>query len=105
MASVSLDEATAAAQQLQVPELALKRGALPSLVGSGSDWTEVPTEPVAKVVDTTAAGDSFAGGYLSRRLRGEAPAVAAAFGNRLAARVIQYPGALIPLDAMQDLMG
>lgn len=96
--------AVAAAQALAVPELALKRGAAPTLVGSAGAWTEVATEPVAKVVDTTAAGDSFAGGYLSRRLRGAAPAAAAAFGNRLAARVIQHPGAVIPLDAMRDLL-
>ncbi len=101
----SAEAATAAAQRLPVPELALKRGALPTLVGGGGHWTAVATEPVAKVVDTTAAGDSFAGGYLSRRLRGATPAEAAAFGNRLAARVIQHPGALIPREAMKDLLG
>jgi 2-dehydro-3-deoxygluconokinase len=57
------------------------------------------------VVDTTAAGDSFAAGYLCQRLRGAGPAEAAAFGNRLAARVIQHPGALIPREAMHDLLG
>lgn len=98
------EAATAAAQQLAVPELALKRGALPTLVGGGGVWAEVPTEPVARVVDTTAAGDSFAGAYLSRRLCGAAPTEAAAFGNRLAARVIQHPGAVIPRDAMADLL-
>lgn len=100
----SPEAATAAAQALAVPELALKRGAAPTLVGGGGHWSEVATERVAKVVDTTAAGDSFAGGYLSRRLRGATPAEAAAFGNRLAARVIQHPGAVIPLDAMKDLL-
>lgn len=98
------EAATAAAQALPVPELALKRGAASTLVGGGGHWSEVTTERVAKVVDTTAAGDSFAGGYLSRRLRGATPAEAAAFGNRLAARVIQHPGAVIPLAAMQDLL-
>ncbi|WP_374435843.1 sugar kinase [Inhella sp.] len=96
--------AVAAAQDLAVPELVLKRGAAPTLVRGAGAWTEVPTQPVARVVDTTAAGDSFAGGYLSRRLRGEAPAQAADFGNRLAARVIQHPGAVIPREAMQDLL-
>ena len=100
----SADAATAAAQALSVPELALKRGAEPTLVGQGGAWEAVPTEPVPRVVDTTAAGDSFAGGYLSRRLRGETPAQAATFGNRLAARVIQHPGAVIPRAAMEDLL-
>ena len=93
-----------AAQALPVPEIAIKRGGLPAIVGSADGWQEVATEAVARVVDTTAAGDSFAAGYLSRRLRGVAPPEAAAFGNRLAARVIQHPGALIPREAMPDLL-
>jgi 2-dehydro-3-deoxygluconokinase len=100
----SAEAATTHAQGLAVPELALKRGALPTLVGHGGHWTEVPTEAVARVVDTTAAGDSFAGGYLARRLQGQGPAESAAFGNRLAARVIQHPGAVIPRAAMEDLL-
>jgi starch phosphorylase len=39
---------------LAVPELALKRGAEPTLVGQGGAWEAVPTEPVPRVVDTTA---------------------------------------------------
>jgi 2-dehydro-3-deoxygluconokinase len=99
-----LDVAVASAQALPVAEIAIKRGALPTRVGLHQGWQDVATETVARVVDTTAAGDSFAAGYLSQRLRGAAPAEAASFGNRLAARVIQHPGALIPRDAMQDLI-
>lgn len=99
-----LGAAVAAAQDLPVDEIAIKRGALPAIVGGSGAWQEVATETVPRVVDTTAAGDSFAAGYLSQRLRGFAPAEAAAFGNRLAARVIQHPGALIPREAMQDLL-
>lgn len=101
----SLAEAQAAAQALSAPEIVIKRGAEPTLVrGAGEAWVEVTTERVERVVDTTAAGDSFGAGYLSRRLCGASSAEAAAFGNRLAARVIQHPGAVIPLEAMQDLM-
>jgi 2-dehydro-3-deoxygluconokinase len=101
----TLEAAVEAAQALRVDEIAIKHGALPTQVGAGNTWHEVPAEPVARIVDTTAAGDSFAAGYLVRRLQGHAPAEAAAFGNRLAARVIQHPGALIPREAMRDLMG
>ncbi|WP_369820838.1 sugar kinase [Pelomonas sp. Root405] len=104
-ATPDLDTAVSAAQALPVAEIAIKRGALPARVGVNGEWQDVATEAVPRVVDTTAAGDSFAAGYLSRRLRGAAPAEAAAFGNRLAARVIQHPGALIPREAMQDLIG
>jgi 2-dehydro-3-deoxygluconokinase len=100
----NLDDAVVAAQALPVAEIAIKRGALPTRVGRHGAWTDVATEAVQHVVDTTAAGDSFAAGYLSHRLRGVAPAESAAFGNRLAARVIQHAGALIPVEAMQDLM-
>ncbi|MDR7271574.1 2-dehydro-3-deoxygluconokinase [Pelomonas saccharophila] len=100
-----LDAAVTAAQALPVAEIAIKRGALPARVGLNHVWQDVLTETVARVVDTTAAGDSFAAGYLSQRLHGAGPAESAAFGNRLAARVIQHPGALIPREAMQDLMG
>lgn len=100
----SLEAAVSAAQALPVAEVAIKRGSLPTVVGGDAQWQEVATETVPRVVDTTAAGDSFAAGYLSQRLRGVAAPEAAAFGNRLAARVIQHPGALIPHEAMQDLM-
>ncbi|MGB4359719.1 MAG: sugar kinase, partial [Rhodoferax sp.] len=101
----SLELAVAAAQALEVPEVVIKLGAAPTLVRSGdSPWHSVPTETLANVVDTTAAGDSFAAGYLSRRLRGTPPEEAAQFGNRLAARVIAHRGAIIPLDAMKDLL-
>ena len=101
----SLEAAVSAAQALPAEEVAIKRGALPTVVGGDGVWQEVVTEAVARVVDTTAAGDSFAAGYLSQRLRGAPATEAAAFGNRLAARVIQHPGALIPREAMQDLLG
>lgn len=89
---------------LPPPELVLKRGAAPTqLRTAGSPVLEVATEAV-RVVDTTAAGDAFAAGYLSRRWSGRSALEAARFGNRLAARVIQHPGAVIPADAMRDLM-
>jgi 2-dehydro-3-deoxygluconokinase len=97
-----------AARDLAPAELVVKRGAAPTLVRSGSHgggaWTEAPAEAVTKVVDTTAAGDSFAAGYLSRRLSGATALEAARFANRLAARVIQHRGALIAPDLMADLV-
>ncbi|KAF1046180.1 sugar kinase [Xylophilus sp.] len=48
--------------------------------------------PVARVVDTVGAGDGFAVGVISALLEGLDPAEAAARGNRIGARVVQFPG-------------
>ena len=102
----SLDDALIHAQGLKISEVVIKRGAEPTLVRQehSIEWLPVPTQVVKQVVDTTAAGDAFAAGYLSRRLLGSMAENAASFGNTLAARVIQHRGALIPLEAMQDLI-
>ena len=71
---------------------------------TGGDWQQAPTVAVPQVVDTTAAGDSFAAGYMSRRLAGATALESAVFGNRLAARVIQHRGALIAPVLMADLL-
>jgi 2-dehydro-3-deoxygluconokinase len=54
----------------------------------------------ASVVDTTAAGDSFAAAYVAARLAGADPVEAARAGHRLAGVVVCHPGAIIPRAAM-----
>jgi len=82
----------------EIAEVVLKRGADACLIRWNGKRFAVPALVVEKVVDTTAAGDSFSAAYLAGRLKGEAPDQAALAGHRLASRVIQVPGALIPRD-------
>jgi len=60
----------------------------------------IQAAPVHGVVDTTAAGDSFAAAYLAARLRGATPEDAARSGHHLAGIVVRHPGAIIPRAAM-----
>lgn len=54
--------------------------------------TNVPTEPVAKVVDATGAGDGFAAGFMHGYVRGTTVEAAIRLGHRLAGKVIQQTG-------------
>lgn len=91
-------------QQLGVGEIILKRGARDCLVAlPGKQTISVPAKVVDSVVDTTAAGDSFAAGYLAGRAYGQPPEIAAAAGHKLAAEVIQHRGAIIAREFMPVL--
>ncbi|MCK3844990.1 MULTISPECIES: sugar kinase [Pseudomonas] len=79
-----------------IAEVVLKRGADACLIRCAGERFALPALKVEKVVDTTAAGDSFSAAYLAGRLKGGSPQEAALAGHRLASRVIQLPGALIP---------
>ena len=88
--------AEAALRQLKsfgVEEAAVKDGSAGVHLSSGEF---IAAEPVAKVVDTTAAGDAFNGAYLAARMAGFTPSQAARAGQKMAAKVIQAPGAIIP---------
>lgn len=85
-------------------EVVLKCGGADCRIWADGAEYAVSAEPVSRIVDTTAAGDSFAAAYLAARLGGAAPDVAARAGHRLAGTVIGHPGAIIPLDAMPTLV-
>jgi 2-dehydro-3-deoxygluconokinase len=86
-----------------IAEVALKRGADGALIQFGGHTFEVPCPQAVTPLDTTAAGDSFNAAYLAARLGMSEPAAAALAGHRLAARVIQHRGAIIPQAAMGGL--
>jgi 2-dehydro-3-deoxygluconokinase len=83
------------------PEAVLKLAEPKCMVRAGGTTQEVAAEPLTNpVVDTTAAGDSFAAAYVAARLNGADPIAAAGAGHHLAGVVVCYPGAIIPRSAM-----
>jgi 2-dehydro-3-deoxygluconokinase len=83
------------------PEVVLKLSEPASMLRFEGVLREVRAEPVTSpVVDTTAAGDSFAAAYIAARLAGAVPIEAARAGHRLGGVVVCYPGAIIPRSAM-----
>jgi len=83
------------------PEAVLKLAEPKCVVRAEGITQEVAAEPLTNpVVDTTAAGDSFAAAYVAARLNGADPVEAARAGHHLAGVVVCYPGAIIPRSAM-----
>lgn len=97
------DQAIARTQAFGVKEIVVKRGGEDCLVISGQLAIAVTPPPVANIIDTTAAGDSFSAGYLAKRLTGGSEQDAALAGHIVAGRVIQHRGAIIPKDAMPEI--
>ena len=77
----------------------IKQGGEGCVVSVDGAKTVVPVERVAKIVDATAAGDSFNAGFLAATLDGKGPREAARLGHRCAAIVVAHRGAIVPRDA------
>ncbi len=72
---------------------ALTKGAEGAVVVAGDQHLEVPAAPVARVIDTTGAGDLFAAGFLHGLCRGDELERATRYGAVAAAEVISHYGA------------
>jgi 2-dehydro-3-deoxygluconokinase len=79
-------------------EIVVKDGSEPCLIRVRERTERIAPSPPESVVDTTGAGDSFAGAYLAGRLLGMPPVEAARLGHAVAAEVIGVRGALAPID-------
>lgn len=74
----------------------VKTGKDGSIAQQGNERAKVNAKPVAKVVDTTAAGDFFAAGFLYGHAQGFTLEKCLETGSLLAAEVIQVVGTQIP---------
>ena len=82
---------------------ALTRSEKGSIVIKGGETHAVPAAPVAKVVDTTGAGDLYASGFLFGLTQGKQLAECARLGGIAAAEVISHVGAR-PEQALRGLI-
>ncbi|QUD87234.1 sugar kinase [Phenylobacterium montanum] len=78
-------------------ELVLTLDAAGCILAADRAETVLPA-PATMVKDTSGAGDSFNGAYLAARLAGQSPLDAAHAGLNLAARVVTWPGAVVPVE-------
>ncbi|MBA4765871.1 MAG: adenosine kinase [Erythrobacter sp.] len=77
----------------KVPTLVATRSAKGAVVIADGERAEVPAEPIAKVVDTTGAGDLFAAGFLTGHTRGEDLETCLRMGAICAGEIISHIGA------------
>lgn len=82
----------------KVPVLVVTRGEHGAVAIAGGQRSEVAAEPVAKVVDTTGAGDLFAAGFLHGHVNGHALTDCLTMGAVAAAEVISHYGARPEVD-------
>lgn len=86
-------EAGIAALAPKVPVLVVTRSEKGAVAVSGAERAEVAAEPVARVVDTTGAGDLFASGFLFGHVRGRSLQDCLKLGAICAGEIISHYGA------------
>jgi sugar/nucleoside kinase (ribokinase family) len=95
-------DAAARGAQADTKLAALTRSEKGSVVLGGGKSIAIPAEPIAKVVDTTGAGDLFAAGFLFGIATGRDLETAGRLGSLAAAEVISHVGAR-PEKRLEDL--
>jgi len=95
----SAEEACDLIHALGPRTVVIKQGGDGCVVSIEGRKSTVPAVKVDRIVDATAAGDSFNAGFLAATLAGEDAIAAAKLGHRCAAIVIGYHGAIVPRDA------
>jgi sugar/nucleoside kinase (ribokinase family) len=91
-------ESAVAAVKDKVETLVVTRSEDGALATRGGERADVPAEPIAKLVDTTGAGDLFAAGFLLGAARGQSLEQSLRLGAIAAAEVIQHYGARTEAD-------
>ncbi|MGS0546675.1 ribokinase [Pseudomonas sp. Y5-11] len=101
----SLQSAEGAASQLiamGAGKVIVTLGAQGSLFANGKDFEHFPA-PKVKAVDTTAAGDTFVGGFAAALASGKSEAEAIRYGQVAAALSVTRAGAQPSIPTMSDV--
>ena len=85
-------ETAVAALSAKVPTLVVTRGAEGAMAMQNGDRAEVKAEPIAKIVDTTGAGDTFTSGFIAGQLEGRSLHDSLVMGAVCAAECIGHYG-------------
>lgn len=94
-----LEEATGLIHDAGSRVVIVKDGARGCMISSAGGRDVIPAAAADRIVDTTAAGDSFNAGFLSALLTGATLQAAARMGHACAAIVVGHRGAIVPKDA------
>ena len=89
----------------KVPTVVVTRSAQGAYAVHGGEHAEVTAEPIARVVDTTGAGDLFAAGFLSGHVRGRPLAECLKLGAICASEIISHYGARPEADLQALVAG
>ena len=87
---------------LGVKHVVVKCGDAPTIVLRDAQMAQFPVPPVSGVLDTTAAGDSFNGSYLSHYFISRDVSQAVQAAQDCAAQVVCVKGALISIESWQE---
>lgn len=78
-----------------ISEILVTRASRGSTLYYSGEVRHIPATPPLKIVDATGCGDAYIAGYVHHRTQGHAPVDCAQFASRVAARNLEYQGALI----------
>lgn len=84
-------------------QVVVKNGTQPTLVANHSALQNYAVEQPVIPLDTTGAGDSFNGGFLSAYLQGASLEKAVRRGQAVSARVVLHRGALLPYAELRKI--
>lgn len=92
----STDESAAVAKvkRWAVAEILVTKSSRGSVIYVGEESRHIPAMPASKTVDATGCGDAYMAGYLVGRLQKYSPEISARLASKIAAKNLEFRGAI-----------